>query len=548
MLCLLLAPVVLATPVARAQAAAAPERIEPPLLAPGPFAVGFQSSWAFDEGRAYCTAYDGGKTYGSEKAPRPLLVQLWYPARADGAAPASMPHGAYFAIGSPDPRLAAYSEALRAHALGVFVQEVFGESEAALDDEERAELELLLARPTPCRPGVEPAEGPFPLVVTHSGAGSSFEDNAALCEFLASHGYAVLASAFPKADGSELGIDGGRGSAEDTQFLVRWARALEFVDWRHVALVGHSAGAQAFLKYAAQPGCVADALVLLDTTQDYYVLALPLHESVVREATEGVANLTRPMLVVAGPEAFFALCDTLVNAERTYLTVPELGHDEFISQGLQRLELIARRAADGAPGAPVEELARTPAVRANYRALCETVRAFLDAELGRDGVDFAARLQRERRGAWSHTALHLVRVPRGVSTPEPYDPESAAPPTPRQFARLLVESGAESACSVLERFRGSEPRGPLYTSTMLAGSLLYELCEDGRREEAGLYYSALREIPLPALGLFEFLADLSGMQQKPEQALRFLRLACELDPADAHLAAKLRKLEEPRSR
>ncbi len=525
-----------------AQGVSSPPPSEP-LLAPGPLAVGFQSSWAFDEGRTYRTNFDEGKTYGAEKAPRPLLVLRWYPAARDGAAAEAMSHGRYFALPGEDPRLASYAAALAAHARSVFAEQTLGEPEAELDETERADLESLLAAPTPCRYGAEPSGGPFPLVVYHGGAGSSFEDNAALCEFLASHGYVVIGSAFPEADGSSLGIDAGRGSAEDVQFLVRWARALPFVDWRHVALIGHSAGAQALLKYAAQPGCVGDALVLLDTTQDYYALGMPLHESLVREATEGSAFLTRPMLVATGPEAIFALCDRLVNAERTYLTVPELGHDEYISQGLQRLARIGRQAMAGVAGADTEA-ARAPTVRTNYRHLCETVRAFLDTELGRKDVESSARLERECARPWTHQTPCLVRVARGVSGPEPYDPESDTPPSPRQFCRLLEDGGVESACAVLERFRGAEPLGPLYTSTMLAGSLLHGLLAAGRRDEAELYYSGLKEIALPVLGLFEFLADIGTMQGKPEQALYFLRLAHDLDPEAAGIAGRLRKLEE----
>lgn len=505
-----------------------------PLLSPGPFAVGFRSAWAFDEGRTYRTAFDDGKTYGNEKAARPLLVLQWYPAQPSGGG-APMPHGRYFTISGEDPRLERYAGELAEYARGVFVAQVMGEPESALDDDERAALAAALAAPTLCRSGLEPAPGPFPLVVYHSGAGSSYEDNAALCEHLASHGYVVLGSAFPEADGSSLGVDAGRGSAEDVQYLVRWARALSYVDWRRVALAGHSAGAQAMLKNAAQPGCVGDALVLLDTTQDYYSLVMPLHEALVREATEGVAQLTRPMLVAAGPEAMFELCDSLVNAERTYLTVPELGHDEFISQGLQRLQWN--------PGLPADELARAPAVRTNYRALCEAVRSFLDSELKHAGADLAARLERERAGPWSHDAPHLVRVARGVGAPEPYDEESDAPPTPRQFRVLFEHEGVEGACGVLEHFREHEPRGPLYSSTMLHGSLLYGLLQGERRSEAALYYSTLKELSLPVLGLFEFLADISTMQQKPEQALRFLRLAHDLDPEHAGIANKLRELD-----
>lgn len=513
-----------------------------PFLASGPHAVGFRSLWAFDEGRTYRTAYDDGRTYGAEKAPRPVLVLLWYPARSGQGDAGVMAHEGYFAIESAEPPLSAYSKALKAHARGVLVEEVYGKPEVELDDEERGDLDLLLASPTPCRRDAEPAEGPFPLVVTHSGAGSSFEDNAGLCAFLASHGYVVLASAYPEADGSSLGIDGGRGSAEDAQFLVRQARALPFVDWRHVAYLGHSAGAQAMLRAAAAAGCAADALVLLDTTQDYYGLELPVYERLVREVGEGRERLTLPMLVAAGPEAFFSLCDTLVESERTYLTVPGLGHDEYLSQGLQRLDSLARRAAAGATGIDAGERTRAPAVHEAYRELCETVRAFLDAELGKDGTELAERLARDRARPWSPTEPRLVRMPRGASGPEAYDPGSELPPTPRQFVRLMREEGAERGCALLERFRDAEPRGPLYTSTMLAGSLLYGLDRAGRPDEAARYYAELKDLHLPVLSLFTFLADMSVLQQKPEQGLHFLRFALGLDPQDADVARKLREL------
>lgn len=517
-----------------------PARAEP-LLPPGPHAVGFRSWWAFDEGRVYRTAYDEGRTYGAEKAPRPVLVLLWYPARsAEGEA---MPHEGYFAIESAEPRLRAYSEALRAHARGVLVEEVFEKPEAELDEREREDLRLLLASPTFCRRDAEPAEGSFPLVVTHSGAGSSFEDNASLCAFLASHGYVVLASAYPEADGSSLGIDGGRGSAEDAQFLVRQARALPFADWGHVAFLGHSAGAQAILRAAAAPGCAADALVLLDTTQDYYGLELPLYEKLVREVGEGRERLTLPMLVAAGPEAFFSLVDTLVESERTYLTVPGLEHDEYLSQGLQRLDSLARCAAAGAPDIDAGELARAPAVHEGYRDLCETVRAFLDAELGKDGTEFATRIARDDARPWSPVEPRLARMPRGKSGPEPYAPESGLPPTPRQFVRLMREEGAERGCALLERFRDAEPRGPLYTSTMLAGSLLYGLDRAGRSDEAARYYAELKDLHLPVLSLFSFLADMSRLLEKPEQERHFLRFALALDPEDEGVARKLRELE-----
>ena len=55
-------------------------------LVAGEYAVGFQSSWALDWGRCYRTELDEGTTYGRERAPRPVLVLSWYPARQDATA------------------------------------------------------------------------------------------------------------------------------------------------------------------------------------------------------------------------------------------------------------------------------------------------------------------------------------------------------------------------------------------------------------------------------------------------------------------------------
>src|SRR6516225_10184386 len=55
----------------------------PPLwgkLTPGPYAVGFVSSWQLDYSRRYNTTFDDKKSYATGKAPRPILINMWYPA------------------------------------------------------------------------------------------------------------------------------------------------------------------------------------------------------------------------------------------------------------------------------------------------------------------------------------------------------------------------------------------------------------------------------------------------------------------------------------
>lgn len=261
------------TPFADRAAAASP-----PLwheLTPGKYAVGFRSVWQKDYSRTYDTAFGDGTAYAPGKAPRPVLVNVWYPAdRAAGAAP--MPHGDYLKIASADPLLGKFSAALADYNRGVIAKEVVGKPAGEFGDRERLRLNRFLDAPTACVRDAEPARGPFPVVLYHAGAGSSFEDNSVLCEYLASHGFAVLGSAFQDRTGKSLNTDNREGSFRDLDFLIAYARTLPLADWNRIGLIGHSAGAQAALVYRSQPNSPVDAVVSLDTTQDYRGVKDPL--------------------------------------------------------------------------------------------------------------------------------------------------------------------------------------------------------------------------------------------------------------------------------
>src|SRR5262249_13175752 len=142
------------------------------------------------------------------------LVNLWYPASKSGEAE-RMPHRDYLGIRSHDPLLARFSTKLAEYNRAVIAKEVMGKKEAELNEREKSLLDEFLDTPTACIRDAAPARGSFPLVVYHSGAVSSFEDNSVLCEFLASHGFVVQGSAFQKRDGSSLAPDGEEGSARD---------------------------------------------------------------------------------------------------------------------------------------------------------------------------------------------------------------------------------------------------------------------------------------------------------------------------------------------
>src|SRR5258708_4199229 len=178
-------------------------------LEPGPYAIGYRSYFALDSKRRF---------KGPEDGPRPVLVNVWYPAAATGAEP--LRYRDY--LTSPPlllyPRFVPQLEAV---LLDRGSEDVVGKKRADRNPDERAFLEALPSKFTPARRDAVPAKGRFPVLLYHSGAAGSYEDNSVLCEYLASHGYVVMTSAFPY-DGEHVGNNygGPKSPWGDLPFLL----------------------------------------------------------------------------------------------------------------------------------------------------------------------------------------------------------------------------------------------------------------------------------------------------------------------------------------
>ena len=115
--------------------------------APGPFAVGYTSSWGLDWSRAYNRVFPDKTTYASGKAPRPILINMWYPAeRSKDLKP--MPHRGYLEIQSREPRLSKLSDELIEYEHDVVCKEIMGKPKQELTEEERQLLDLFWDTPT----------------------------------------------------------------------------------------------------------------------------------------------------------------------------------------------------------------------------------------------------------------------------------------------------------------------------------------------------------------------------------------------------------------
>jgi dienelactone hydrolase len=470
-------------------------------LRAGKYSVGFRSLYQLDVARSYDADYPAPGTPAVKK-PRPIFLAIWYPSSTHPDM--SMVYRDYFRAVSLDSPVPEFGQRLRKFTRDMACHYMLGKEFEKLTDEERVIWEGLLATPVFATSNVPPATGTFPVVVYHPGLGGTFEDNAVACEYLASHGYVVLSSAYQAADSSSLNINGDLDTSfDDLSFLLRYASTLPFADSSKIAAMGHSYGAQAMLAWRARPNSPLDAVVFLDSTVEYR----PLDEfATFKAALEQNRNSTVPVVMFADTRRqphFEAFDPYLAYAERYEIGVDGMEHNDFVSQGA---------------------IGKNDAVRRNYEAICAVIVRFLDAHLKGDAQALALL---QNPGPAGLLQLRF-KAPRPV------------PPTSAQIARIYVGEGPSNMQALSTLVKHADP--DLLTG---AADLLFD---QGRsREGLGLLTWATPILPKSALiraALGEALAamgDKAGSRSAFERALLLLP---EDGTLDAGQKAQTRKAVE----
>jgi dienelactone hydrolase len=381
---------------------------------------------------------------------------------------------------------------------------MLGKEFEKLTEEEKIAWDGLLATPVYAASNVPPAPGKFPVVLYHPGLGGTFEDNAVVCEYLASHGYVVLSSAYPAADSSSLNINGDLDTSfDDLSFILRYASTLPFADSSRVAAMGHSYGAQAMLGWRARPNSPLDAVVFLDSVVEYR----PLDEfATFKAALEQNRNSTVPVVMFADSRRqphFEAFDPYLGYAARYEVGVDGMEHNDFVSQGA---------------------IGKNDAVHRNYEAICAVIVRFLDAYLKGD-----AQAQASLQNPASGGLLQLrYKAPRPV------------PPTSAQIAKMYVSEGPSNMQELSALVKRAEPG--LLTD---AADLLFD---QGRsREGVGLLTWAAPIMPKSALicaALAEALATMGDKAGSRSAFERTLQLLPEDGTLDAGQKAETRRAVE----
>jgi tetratricopeptide (TPR) repeat protein len=478
-------------------------------LKPGPHAVGFRSLYQLDHTRQYDPEYAADPERPPAPRPRPILICVWYPARATNSKPIA--YRQYLEVPSDDSVAGPFARRLMPFVRDVVCEETIGKKASALASAEAAAFERFLATPTVAVRDAPPSEGRFPVVVNHPGLGGSYEDNSVLHEFLASHGYVVLSSAYPQADAGVININWDLSrSFRDMEFLARYACGLPFADADSLAATGHSFGAQAALAWRAEPGSSVRACVSIDSTVEYAGIDQPGFAKLKTHLQNNRLNLQAPTLRFAsrsGQPKFDCLEHYLKFAPRYEATVDSLEHNDYVTHGAIRPSLVPDQWPDAK---------KARAVRVSYDRVCEHVLQFLDATL-KQRVEARAFLKRSLRGEGLDEEFTLR-----------FRPAAAVPPTARQLAVLVRRDGVEKATELLLSFRDD----PEMSGDRIGGAGR-ALIDDGRMKEAVAFLTRAAEIFPKSMAVHSNLGNALELARDRSGARTAYRRAMELIPGEA---------------
>jgi tetratricopeptide (TPR) repeat protein len=236
---------------------------------PGPNAVGLKVVEQYDFSRTYRPLTDElGKPTQGERA-RPLQTLIWYPAQKNSTKPMTV--GDYGDL--------------------VATETTFGKPDLTADWKQWLDsMKPSMKDPMWAVRDARPLTGRFPLVIYAPSFSSMSWENADLCEYLASHGYVVVASPDmgATARGMTADLSGINAQAQDISFLIGYAQTLPNTDMSQIAVGGFSWGGISNLFAAARDNRI-DALFALDGSMRYF-------PGLVKAAEIHPENMTLPLL------------------------------------------------------------------------------------------------------------------------------------------------------------------------------------------------------------------------------------------------------------
>lgn len=522
--CLLL----IVCPCALAASAEVPATSFPTGQMQGPYVVGFSAVEQYDRSRSYRT--NGldlvtGATLPSLPG-RPVQMLVWYPAQEGGVA---MNYGDYLTFGGREDRFdRTPTEVARVARDGLRWLAAAGLDQRTLEAIER--------QPVHARRDASAQAGRFPIVIyAASGSAAPFE-NDVLCEYLASHGYVVVAIPSVGARRRYMGdgsyealhsdlhdtLDDTEAQARDIGYAIGYASALPDADEARVAVAAFSWGGMASVFAAARDDRIK-ALVLLDGSMRYYPGVLRMAPYVRPE------HLRLPMLFFASNDSPIqpdkdsqpgSLVDRMRYGDVTTVQMYPLTHTDFAAD-TQRFD-----------PATTGSHYTVGQVHSAYGWMARYTLAFLDAYL-KDDV---------RGRAFLRAVPAANGVPPGLMA-STWRAGVAGPLGLPDFVTKLAADGWVDPVATYERFRREAPRFVVLEDALDDWQTV--LAEQGENEKArGIARLHVHMYPHES-GAYDALGMADEALDDTVAAGRDYAHALAADRFDSHAAKRLRALRSP---
>ena len=290
--------------------------------------VGFKRLWHLDPFRPWPRSAALDSVAGS--IARPLRFDVWYPA-ARCESGQTMPVSGYLRIHAPTPEFE--DLVFLTHRYDAYSYRGLAGDTASFD--------RLMATPTASCLDAPAAQGPFPLVVYSAGWYNRAPDNTVLAEYLASHGFVVVAIPQLNPGLWTFSFASDAWSVEnqirDLEAAIAVVTSEPMVDRRRIAAMGYSTGGDvALLLQGRNP--LVDAVIGLDAS---WTLG-PGNDVAESPFFDGPSHVV-PILAARRPAAdrpgADAVLDSLSFAPRLVVEIDGADHGTFSDDPRMRLLL-----------------------------------------------------------------------------------------------------------------------------------------------------------------------------------------------------------------
>ncbi|HEX3820042.1 MAG TPA: hypothetical protein VHW45_06905 [Candidatus Sulfotelmatobacter sp.] len=480
------------------------------LQKPGPYPVGLRLVNQYDPSRkSPVLAVDHFKAAKSDKG-RPLQTLIWYPALPSGIK--SMNVGDYVALAdteisfdAPDPE----------------------------HNKWRTRLKSSFDVPLWAVRDAKMAEGHYPVLIYAPSDSSIAWENADLCEYLASHGYVVLASPSMGASTRDMTDDlaGIDTQALDISFLISYAARLPDTDSSNVAVVSFSWGGISSLFAAARdpriqvlaemdgsmryyPGLVADAgdihpeqlntpLLFFTANNMSYIEDLDAYHGPPNERT--------------GP----SVLNAWTHADATTINMVGMSHPEFCSM-FQRTKNAATFAED-----EVADYGREDA-NTSYSWVALYMLQFLNAYVKHDAP---ARAFLGRTPAENGVPRHIMEIR--------FSPNSFA-----EIMRLAARTGEESAWKAFQSFAANPMHRYMTGEERTINRLGYAFLQEKDPWSAVVLFKLITKAYPDSANAWDSLGDGYEATNDIQDARMAYARSVELNPDNEHAKGELAKLRK----